>query len=99
MTDRKSLAGVLPILVTPFDDDGRLDEESLRNLAEFFIARGCHGLTVLGIAGEVHKLSDAERQRVIEVVVDQARGPGTRALRLRWSSVGPPRPPVPTPSW
>jgi 4-hydroxy-tetrahydrodipicolinate synthase len=74
MTDRKSLAGVLPILVTPFDDDGRLDEESLRNLAEFFIARGCHGLTVLGIAGEVHKLSDAERQRVIEVVVDQARG-------------------------
>ncbi len=74
MTDHKTLAGVLPILVTPFDDEGRLDEESLRNLVEFFIARGCHGLTVLGIAGEVHKLSDAERQRLVEVVVDQARG-------------------------
>lgn len=74
MSGSSGLAGVLPILVTPFDDDGRVDEESLRSLVEFFIERGCHGLTVLGIAGEVHKLSDAERQRVVEVVVDQARG-------------------------
>ncbi|MBI4506596.1 MAG: dihydrodipicolinate synthase family protein, partial [Chloroflexi bacterium] len=53
--------GVFPIMATPFDEQGRLDEESLRSLTAFLIAAGAQGLVPLGILGEVFKLSDAER--------------------------------------
>lgn len=66
--------GVYVIMVTPFDAQGRLDEESLRRLTEFLIQAGAHGLVPLGIMGEVFKLSDAERLRVAKLVIDQAAG-------------------------
>lgn len=68
------LAGVINILATPFDAEGRVDEASLRRLVDFQLERGAVGLNVLGIMGEFHKLSDEERRRVTEVVIDQARG-------------------------
>ena len=37
------LHGVIPILITPFDATGRIDEESLANLVGFNIAAGVHG--------------------------------------------------------
>jgi 4-hydroxy-tetrahydrodipicolinate synthase len=62
------LEGVIPILVTPFDDKGRIDEESLERLIEFNIAAGVHGLGV-AIGSEVFKLSEAERAQVTRRVV------------------------------
>ena len=41
---RGVLFGVVPILLTPFDDSGELDEESLRNEVDFAIDAGVHGL-------------------------------------------------------
>ncbi|MBI3978408.1 MAG: dihydrodipicolinate synthase family protein [Chloroflexi bacterium] len=70
----QELRGVLPIVATPFDGDEAVDEASLRNLVEFHIGAGAHGLTLLGVAGEIHKLTDAERQQVVEISLDQARG-------------------------
>ncbi|MBI4504773.1 MAG: dihydrodipicolinate synthase family protein [Chloroflexi bacterium] len=66
--------GVYVIMVTPFDAQGRLDEDSLRHLTEFLIQAGAQGLVPLGIMGEVFKLSDAERLRVAKLVIDQAAG-------------------------
>lgn len=66
--------GVFPIMATPFDEQGRLDEESLRSLTAFLIAAGAQGLVPLGILGEVFKLSDAERLRVTKIVLDEAAG-------------------------
>ena len=40
------MRGVYPILVTPFDEDSRIDEESLRRLIEFNLDAGVHGLGV-----------------------------------------------------
>lgn len=40
------LHDVVRILVTPFDTDGRIDEESLANLVEFSVSAGVHGLGV-----------------------------------------------------
>lgn len=70
----QKLAGVFSILATPFDEQGQLDPESLRSLVRFQLDAGVHGFTILGIMGEVSKLSEAERQRVTEVVIDEVRG-------------------------
>ena len=69
-----SLAGVIPITATPFDARGRVDEESIVTLVEWEARCGVHGLNVLGIMGEAHKLSDTERRRVAEVFLKAAAG-------------------------
>jgi 4-hydroxy-tetrahydrodipicolinate synthase len=68
------LHGVLPILPTPFTDGGAVDETSMRRLIDFENEVGVHGVSVLGFMGEAHRLSNAERRRVVGTVVDQAGG-------------------------
>lgn len=67
----RKLAGVFAIMATPFDDQGNLDEGSLKALVDFELRAGVAGLTILGIMGEAHKLADEERRRVMEVVIEQ----------------------------
>ena len=45
------LQGVLPILPTPFTDDGVVDEVSLRRLIDFEREGGVHGVRILGFMG------------------------------------------------
>ena len=59
----ETMQGVFPILVTPFDDEGRIDEDSLRALCDFNIAAGVHGLGV-ALGSEMFKFSEAERAEV-----------------------------------
>jgi dihydrodipicolinate synthase/N-acetylneuraminate lyase len=66
------MQGVFPILVTPFDDRGRVDEDSLASLIEFNVAAGVHGLGV-AIGSEMFKLTEAERALVTRRVVDTVR--------------------------
>lgn len=66
--------GVYSVLPTPFDAQGELDEPSLRRVVDLFIDAGVDGLTALGVTGEVARLEDRERVRVLEVVLDAARG-------------------------
>ena len=70
---RRAMQGVFPILVTPFDEGSRIDEESLRSLIEFNLRAGVHGLGV-ALGSEVFKLTEAERMAVTGVVVDQVAG-------------------------
>lgn len=67
------LHGVVPILVTPFDADGRIDEESLANLVEFNIAAGVHGLGV-ALGSEIFKFNEAERDLVTRRVIRAVGG-------------------------
>jgi 4-hydroxy-tetrahydrodipicolinate synthase len=69
-----SLHGVCTIALTPFTEEGDLDEESIDSLAEFYVDSGVHGVTILGIMGEAHKLSDAERRAVTERYASVIRG-------------------------
>ena len=62
------LHGVIPILITPYDATGRIDEESLANLVGFNIAAGVHGLGV-ALGSEIFKLTEAERAQVTGCVV------------------------------
>jgi 4-hydroxy-tetrahydrodipicolinate synthase len=54
-------SGIFHILATPFREDGALDTEGLAHLVESALATGITGLTILGIAGEAHRLTDEER--------------------------------------
>jgi 4-hydroxy-tetrahydrodipicolinate synthase len=65
--------GVYPILVTPFDEQSRVDVDSLQSLVEFQLAAGVHGLGV-ALGSEVFKLTEEERVLVTRTVVDQVRG-------------------------
>jgi len=67
------MQGIYPILVTPFDDQERIDEESLRQVVEFTIGAGVHGLGI-ALGSEILKLTEPERQQVIGAVIDQTRG-------------------------
>lgn len=65
--------GSMVALITPFKD-GMVDEKGLRELVEFQIAGGTDGLVPCGTTGESATLSHEEHCRVIEIVIDQARG-------------------------
>ena len=67
------MRGVFPILVTPFDQEDRVDEDSLRSVVEYNIGAGVHGFGI-AFATEITKLTEAERLRVAEVVIDQTGG-------------------------
>jgi 4-hydroxy-tetrahydrodipicolinate synthase len=69
-----TLEGVYSVLPTPFLENGDVDEASLRRVVDLFIGAGVNGVTALGVTGEVARLEEAERARVLEVVVDQVKG-------------------------
>ena len=61
-------AGVYPILYAFYDKTGRLDDGLMRLQVEKCIATGAHGIAVLGLVTEVHKLDVNERRHLVEVV-------------------------------
>ena len=70
---QQRMRGMFPVLVTPFDEQDRVDEDSLRSVVEYNIDAGVHGV-VIAFATEIMKLTEAERLQVAQVVVDQTRG-------------------------
>src|SRR6516165_5828810 len=71
---RTSFTGVGTALVTPFTKTGALDEPAVRSLARRQIDAGVHVLVPCGTTGETPTLSPAERRRIVEIVVDEAKG-------------------------
>jgi 4-hydroxy-tetrahydrodipicolinate synthase len=72
-----SIEGVITALVTPFDQDGAVDEGAARRLAAQLIENGSHGLVVAGSTGEAATLDDSEHISLLRAVVDEV---GDRAL-------------------
>ena len=66
--------GVIPALVTPLSREGDLLEQGLRDVIDYTIAAGVHGVFVLGSAGEFYGLSKETKRRVIEIAVEHAAG-------------------------
>jgi 4-hydroxy-tetrahydrodipicolinate synthase len=67
-------AGVHVVTATPFRPDESLDEESLRSLVDFCASAGANGLLILGVMGEADRLSDCERERVVDLVLGHNAG-------------------------
>jgi 4-hydroxy-tetrahydrodipicolinate synthase len=68
------LRGAITALVTPFNADGSIDEPALAALVEWQIAEGIHGIVPVGSTGEAVTLSLAERERIVRIVAEQAKG-------------------------
>lgn len=83
--------GIYTAIVTPFTAADEFDEPAFRKLIDFQIESGAAGLLVIGGSGEFVSLTPSERQRVIEIAIDQtarripiivgALAPGTREVQ------------------
>lgn len=66
--------GVFSAIVTPFDANGEIDEVGLRAIVAEAIEGGVAGFAPTGSTGEFTSLSEAERKRVVEIIVEEAAG-------------------------
>jgi 4-hydroxy-tetrahydrodipicolinate synthase len=66
--------GVIPAVVTPFDEQEQLNEPALRLMIRRLIDAGVHGLFGLGTNGEFYALTFEEKVRVTEIMVEEAAG-------------------------
>ncbi len=69
----QTFQGSFVAMVTPFRN-GKVDEAKLRELVEFHITHGTDGLIPCGTTGESPTLSHDEHHRVVEFVIEAARG-------------------------
>lgn len=65
--------GVIPAIITPFKEDGELDEEGLRGNIEYFCEAGVSGIVPCGTTGESATLTFEEHKKVVEVAVDSSK--------------------------
>lgn len=74
MAARTSWTGVGTALVTPFKSNGDIDEAAYRRLARRQVDAGVHILVPCGTTGEAPTLSAAEKRRLVEICVEEAKG-------------------------
>jgi 4-hydroxy-tetrahydrodipicolinate synthase len=68
------LRGCIPILCTPFFDDGSIDYASLERQIDWVIAEGASGVATLALASEGYKLTEIERDEVTRIVTTKTAG-------------------------
>jgi 4-hydroxy-tetrahydrodipicolinate synthase len=71
MASASNLGAILTAMVTPFDSHGAVREDATRRLARHLIDHGSDGLVVAGTTGEAPTLDDAEKLRLMDIVVDE----------------------------
>lgn len=80
--------GIIPAMVTPIDETGRIKEASARKLVNHLIDGGVHGLFPVGSQGEAFSLTLEQKKAIIRIVIDETRGrvpvyAGTGAVTTR----------------
>ncbi len=65
------IGGVITAMVTPFAEDGSLDEAAGRRLARYLVENGSHGVVVSGTTGESPTTSDEEKLALLRAVKDE----------------------------
>lgn len=68
------LGAVITAMVTPFDAQGRVDEEAAVRLMEHLVAHGSDGLAIAGTSGEAATLSDDEQVGLVALAARTLRG-------------------------
>lgn len=66
----KNFKGIFPALLTPFDDNGKINDKALEQLIEMNIRKGVDGFYVNGSTAEVFLLSEEERRHIYRLVKD-----------------------------
>lgn len=68
------IKGIIPPILTPMNADESINEQELRNQVNRMVGAGVHGVFPFGTNGEAYALSFAEKERVLEIVVEETRG-------------------------
>jgi len=68
------IEGVIPILPTPFTEDGEIDMSSFLGAVEVAVRYKANGVAMFGMASEYYKLSDAERFQCTAALIQQVAG-------------------------
>lgn len=71
---RPRLWGCFTALVTPFTNEGAVDEAALRKFVAWQLEQGVHGLVPVGSTGEAATMSVEERERVVKITAEVAAG-------------------------
>jgi 4-hydroxy-tetrahydrodipicolinate synthase len=71
---RPAIAGVIPVLPTPFTPSGAPDADALRVLVRYLLRCGVDGMAYPGVASEVGQLTEDEREHLTEVVLQEVAG-------------------------
>lgn len=71
---KKDYEGVFPILLTTFDENYEVDEESQLSLVNYLIESGAHGIALFGNAGEGYALSESEKSRLLSLIIKEVGG-------------------------
>lgn len=66
--------GIIPAMITTFDKNDNLDLGAQKDLVEWFIGKGVHGLSPCGSTGEGAALTDEEKLQVVKATVEQVNG-------------------------
>ncbi len=74
MVNKVDLQGVIAATITPMNDDGDIDEVSLRTYIRWLVSQGVHGVAINVDTGEGPHLYPEERLRVLEVVTEEVNG-------------------------
>ncbi len=70
----KEIRGIFPVVATPFKHDASVDETGLRNILHYVLKTGAHGLTFPAVASEFYALSEGERKKLSEIVIEEVQG-------------------------
>lgn len=73
---QKDVAGVWPVLATPFRSDGAPDEAGLRAIVRYALAAGVDGVVYPGVASEYESLAPGERVRLVDIVAEACGSQG-----------------------
>lgn len=66
--------GMMPIMPTAITEDGAVDEASQRRVVQYCLECGAVAIGHFGYASEFHKISDPQRSRLTEIIVDEVAG-------------------------
>jgi 4-hydroxy-tetrahydrodipicolinate synthase len=71
-----TIEGLITAMVTPFAEDGSVDEAAARSVARYLLDNGSHGVVVAGTTGEGATLSDEEHISLLKAIVDEVGDDG-----------------------
>jgi 4-hydroxy-tetrahydrodipicolinate synthase len=71
------LKGIMPAIVTPFDENGAVDYDVLTSLVEYQLKQGVTGIVPLGSTGEYYALTNEERRQAMSTVREVVAGRAT----------------------
>jgi 4-hydroxy-tetrahydrodipicolinate synthase len=69
-----SIGGVITAMVTPFDGEGRVDEDAAARLIGHLLDNGSDGVVMASTTGEASTLDDEEKLRLFQLAADEAGG-------------------------